>query len=167
MRKRWWKMGHARDQAQSWGWKVKSVGACMALCVCVCVLEILALLEFWNHIGIHGRTLVEVKLMLATDEIQGTWVYLQCVIWSFLGTWEGLTFMALTDFGCKSSTSLWSLKILWNFWNFWIEILNQAWGFFPLKTLMSWNKNKISKKAWDPLYGIWFNESKIHTRNLE
>lgn len=33
-------MEHARDHAQSWGWKVKSVGACMVVCVCICVLEI-------------------------------------------------------------------------------------------------------------------------------
>lgn len=27
-------MGHARDQAQSWGWKVKSAGACMVVSLC-------------------------------------------------------------------------------------------------------------------------------------
>lgn len=76
-------MAHARDQAQSWSWKVKSAGASTVVCVCVCVLEIFEyhskllkiLKSHWDSWQ-NRVSLVVVKLMLSTDEIQGTWIYL-------------------------------------------------------------------------------------------
>lgn len=85
------KMGHARNQALIWGWKVKSVGACMVLCVCVCS----CFRNIWTPIKVTKKvlksrwdswqnqvSLVVVKLMLSTGEIQGTWIYLPAMCYT-------------------------------------------------------------------------------------
>lgn len=100
-------------------------------------------------------SLVLVKLVLRTDEIQGTWIYLLAVSYmkpsQELGrdwpSWPFLIFVVnpLHLSGVRCSQDL--VELL----KFLIEILKQPWGFFLWKHQLSWNKNKISKNASDPL----------------
>lgn len=170
-------MRHARDQTQSWVCKVKSIGACMVVCVYVS----LCFRNIWTSFKVTKKvlnshwdswqnwvSLVSVKLMLSTDEIQSTWIYLCSTkpSWELGRGWPSwlpliLVINPLHLFEIRCSQDLVEpLKFL-------NRNLELSLGAFSLKTSVSWNKNKIPKMHQILCMDFWFNESKIHTHTLE
>lgn len=164
MRKRCWKNGTCKRSGSELGLESEE---CRSLHDCVCVY--LCFRNIWTSFKVTKKvlkscwdswknrvSLVVVKPMLSMDEIQGTWIYLPAMCYmkpsQEVGrgwpSWASLILAVnpLHLFEGRCSQDLVELS-----WNFWIEILNQAWGVFPLKTSMSWNKNKIYRNASDPL----------------
>lgn len=117
-------------------------------------------------------SLVSVKLMLSTDEIQGTWIYLPAMRYTKpsreLGrgwpSWPPLILVInpLHLFEVRCSQDLVEpLKFL-------NRNLELSMGFFFLwKHQCLESKIKFPKMHQILYIGFWFNESKIHTHNLE
>lgn len=169
-------MEHARDQAQSWGWKVKSVEACMALCVCVCFRNIWTSFKVTKKV-LKSRwdswqnrvSLVVVRLMLSTDEIQGTWLYLPAMCYmkpsQELGRgWPSRPSPILA----LNPLHLFEVRSCGTFLKFLNRNLESSMGCFSFENINVLKQKEKFPKMHQILYkDFWFNESKICTHNME